>query len=154
MRGRLRCAREGTAMDRAELSEGSIHEPGALNEAAVKLGVVDLGGVERLLQAVGRATMGRVMERVLARRTRGARRRSAPRRASARWPRPTSRLPWARRGRGPAATASNATGVLAITVDGVRVPHRDGWHEIEVGVCAPLRPGVQVDAETGRAHPT
>jgi len=52
-------------MDRAELSEHSIHEVGALfeaalREAAAELSVADLDGIERRLQAVGRAVLGRV----------------------------------------------------------------------------------------------
>lgn len=62
---------EGTAMDRAELSEESIHELGALfvaalREAAADVSVADLDGVERRVQAVGRQVLGPVVERVLA----------------------------------------------------------------------------------------
>ena len=58
-------------MDRAALSEESIHELGALFEAAVReavtaLSVADLDGLERRLQAMGRQVMGQVVERVLA----------------------------------------------------------------------------------------
>jgi hypothetical protein len=43
----------------------------------------------------------------------------------------------ARQGRAPAATAAVATGVLAIALDGVQVPHREGWHEMvrRIGAC-------------------
>jgi len=58
----------------------------------------------------------------------------------------------ARQGRPIAATAPIETGVLAVAVDGVQAPQRDGWHEMKVGTCAPLGPGLQVDAETQRAH--
>ncbi|MCA1599099.1 MAG: ISKra4 family transposase [Chloroflexi bacterium] len=58
----------------------------------------------------------------------------------------------ARQGRPIAATAPIATGVLAVAVDGVQAPHRDGWHEMKVGTLAPLGPGLRVDAETGRTH--
>jgi hypothetical protein len=57
-----------------------------------------------------------------------------------------------RAGQRPAVTAPSETGLLAVAVDGVQVPHRDGWHEIKVGTLAPLGPAVQVDAQTRRAH--
>ena len=31
-----------------------------------------------------------------------------------------------------------ATGMLAVAVDGVQVPHQQGWHEMKVGTLAPL----------------
>ena len=58
----------------------------------------------------------------------------------------------AREGEPPPVTAPSETGLLAVAVDGVQVPHRDGWHEIKVGTLAPLGPAVQVDAKTRRAH--
>jgi hypothetical protein len=58
----------------------------------------------------------------------------------------------ARAGQRPPVTAPSETGLLAVAVDGVQVPHRDGWHEIKVGTLAPLGPAVQVDAQTRRAH--
>ena len=58
----------------------------------------------------------------------------------------------ARAGQRPAVTAPSETGLLAVAVDGVQVPHRDGWHEIKVGTLAPLGPGVQADAQTRRTH--
>ncbi len=58
-------------MDRVDLPEDSIHEVGLLCEAALRaaaaeLSVADLDGIERRLQAVGRAVLGAVVERVLA----------------------------------------------------------------------------------------
>lgn len=45
----------------------------------------------------------------------------------------------ARQGRPPAAAPPIATdtGVLAVAVDGVQVPHREGWHEMvrHIGAC-------------------
>ncbi len=41
-------------------------------------------------------------------------------------------------------------GVLAVEVDGVFVHCDDAWHEMKVVVVAPLGPGVEVDADTGR----
>jgi len=63
-------------MDRVDLSEDSIHEvgllcEGALRAAAADLSVADLDGIERRLQAVGRAVLGTVVERVLALRAAG-----------------------------------------------------------------------------------
>ncbi len=58
----------------------------------------------------------------------------------------------ARQGRPPAATEPIETGVLAVAVDGVQAPQRDGWHEMKVGTCAPLGPGLRADAETQRTH--
>jgi hypothetical protein len=58
----------------------------------------------------------------------------------------------ARQGRRPAALAPGATSVLAVAVDGVHVPYRDGWHEMKVGALAPLGPGRRVDATTKRTH--
>jgi hypothetical protein len=58
----------------------------------------------------------------------------------------------ARQGHPPAVLAPIATGVLAVAVDGVQVPHQQGWHEMKVGTLAPLGPGVQVEATTGRTH--
>jgi len=58
----------------------------------------------------------------------------------------------ARQGWPRAATAPIETGVLAVAVDGVQAPQRDGWHEIKVGTVAPLGPGLRSDVETGRMH--
>jgi hypothetical protein len=58
----------------------------------------------------------------------------------------------ARRGQTLAATAPLETQMLAVAVDGVQVPYRDGWHEVKVGTLAPLGPGVQRDAQTQRTH--
>jgi hypothetical protein len=55
-------------------------------------------------------------------------------------------------GHPPAVLAPIATGVLAVAVDGVQVPHQQGWHEMKVGTLAPLGPSVQVEATTGRTH--
>ncbi len=57
-------------MDSTDLSEDSIHEVGmlfeaALHAAAVEMSTDNLAGLERRLQAVGRAILGQVMERVL-----------------------------------------------------------------------------------------
>ncbi len=242
-------------MDRVDLPEDSRHEVGLLFEAALRAAaaewsVADLDGIERRLQAVGRAVLGAVVERVLARRAAGegtdrlpcphcggamrrvdqARRRDiqgvggddtlhraydlcdacrcgqapldariglgpgtlspALLRAVCRLgseasveealdalretrgttvPDETARrdtegsgavaeadqqaaVDAARRGRPPPATAPIDTGVLAVAVDGVQAPHRDGWHEMTVGTRAPLGPALQVDAETQRAH--
>ncbi len=242
-------------MDRVDLSEDSIHEvgllfEGALREAAVDLSVADLDGIERRLQAVGRAVLGQVVERVLALRAAGegterlpcphcggamrrvdqARKRDiqgvvgdytihraydlcdacrcgqapldariglGPGMLSPALLRAVCRLgieasfeeamdavretlgttvddetarrategigavaeadqqaavDAARQGRRPTATAPITTGVLAVAVDGVQAPHRAGWHEMKVGTCAPLGPGLQVDAETQRAR--
>jgi len=242
-------------MDRRNLSEDSIHEVGMLFEAALRAAAVamstdDLAGLERRLQAVGRAVLGQVVERVLAERAahEGGERRPCPHCGG-----PMRRVDWARArhiegvvgdytirraydlcdacrcgqapldvriGLGPgtlsplllrtvcrlgieapfetamdaardtlgvtvpeetarrdtegigavaeadqqadveaaragrviAATAAINTGVLAVAVDGVQAPHRDGWHEIKVGTVAPLGPGLRVDAETRRTH--
>ena len=242
-------------MDRAELSEESIHELGALFEAALReavteLSVVDLAGIERRLQAVGRQILGQVVERVLALRAAqegqerepcahcgGAMRRvdqarerhlygvvgdytlrraydlcdachcgQAPLDArlgvgpgalspallrvicrlgieasfeealdvaqetlGVTVPAETARratesigavaetdqqadMAAARAGQRPPVTAPSETGLLAVAVDGVQVPYRDGWHEIKVGTVAPLGPTVQVDVQTRRAH--
>jgi len=242
-------------MDRAELSEESIHEVGALFEAAVReavseLSVTDLAGIERRLQAVGRQVLGQVVERVLAVRAAqegqertpcahcgGAMRRVDQARERRLYgvvgdytlrraydlcdachcgqapldarigvgpgalspallrvvcrlgiaasfeealdvaqetlgvsvPTETARratesigavaeadqqadMVAAREGQGLPVTAPSKTGLLAVAVDGVQVPHRDGWHEIKVGTLAPLGPAVQVDTETRRAH--
>jgi len=42
------------------------------------------------------------------------------------------------------------SGVLAVEVDGVFVHRDDDWHEMKVVTVAPLGPGVEVDADTGR----
>jgi hypothetical protein len=242
-------------MDRAELSEESIHELGALFEAALRaaaaeLSTADLDGIERRVQAVGRQVLGPVVERVLARRAAREGQERLPcthcggpmrrvdlarerhiqgvvgdytiRRAydlcdacrcgqapldariglgpgtlspallravcrlgieasfeeamdavrdtlGVRVPDETARrategigavaeadqradVDAARQGRAPAATAPVKAGVLAIAVDGVQVPHRDGWHEMKVGTLAPLGPEFQIDAETRRTH--
>jgi hypothetical protein len=242
-------------MDRQDLSEDSIHEVGvlfeeALRAAAVAMSMDDLAGLERRLQAVGRAVLGQVGERVLAGR--------AAREGGERLPCPhcagpmrrvdlararhiqgvvgdyTIRRPYdlcdacrcgqapldvrvglgpgtlsptllravcrlgieasfetamdaaretlgvtvaaetarrdtegigavaeadqqgdveaARAGQVIAATAAIDTGVLAVAVDGVQAPQRDGWHEIKVGTVAPLGPGLRVDAEMRRTH--
>ncbi len=60
----------------------------------------------------------------------------------------------ARQGRPITATELIETGVLAVAVDGVQAPQRDGWHEMKVGTCAPLGPELRVDAETQRTHLT
>ena len=57
-----------------------------------------------------------------------------------------------RQGRPLMATAPIDTRVLAIAVDGVQAPQRDGWHEMKVGTVAPLGPGLRVDAATRRTH--
>ncbi len=57
-----------------------------------------------------------------------------------------------RQGRPLTATAPIDTRGLAVAVDGVQAPQRDGWHEMKVGTFAPLGPGLRVDAETRRAH--
>jgi hypothetical protein len=44
------------------------------------------------------------------------------------------------------------SGVLAVEVDGLYVHRDDGWHEMKVVTVAPLGPGVEVDADTGRAR--
>jgi hypothetical protein len=49
-----------------------------------------------------------------------------------------------------AAACAPAPERLLVTVDGVMVGERDGWHECKVGVVAPLGPAVRTDAETGR----
>jgi len=58
----------------------------------------------------------------------------------------------ARQGRPLVATAPIDMSVLAVAVDGVQAPHREGWHEMKVGTFAPLGPGLRIDAETRRAH--
>jgi hypothetical protein len=42
------------------------------------------------------------------------------------------------------------SGVLAVEVDGMFVHRDDDWHEMKVVTVAPLGPGVEVDADTGR----
>ena len=44
------------------------------------------------------------------------------------------------------------SGVLAVEVDGLYVHRDDDWHEMKVVTVAPLGPGVEVDADTGRAR--
>ncbi len=242
-------------MDRAALSEESIHEVGALFEAALREAVselsgTDLAGIERRLQAVGRQVLGPVVERVLAvraaqegqegtpcghcggtmRRVDQARERrlygvvgdytlrraydlcdachcghapldarsgvgpgalspallrvvcrlgiaasfeealdvvqetlgvSVPAETARRATESIGAVAEAdqqagmaavREGQGLAATAPSTTGLLAVAVDGVQVPHGDGWHEIKVGTLAPLGPAVQVDTQMRRAH--
>jgi len=242
-------------MDSIDLSEDSIHEVGvlfeeALRAAAVEMSTDDLAGLERRLQAVGRAVLGQVVERVLAGRAarEGVERRPCPHcdgpmrrvdRARARHiqgvvgdytirraydlcdkcrrgqapldvriglgpgtlsptlARAVCRLgietsfeeamdaaretlgvtvadetarrdtegigavaetdqqadvDAARQGRPLTATAPIDTRVLAVAVDGVQAPHRDGWHEMKVGTFAPLGPGLRVDTETRRTH--
>ncbi len=39
---------------------------------------------------------------------------------------------------------------LLVEVDGVQVPHVDGWHEIKIGRVAPLGPQSQTDPQMGR----
>jgi len=39
---------------------------------------------------------------------------------------------------------------LLVEVDGVQVPHVDGWHEMKIGRVAPLGPESQTDPQTGR----
>ncbi|MDQ2829985.1 MAG: ISKra4 family transposase [Chloroflexota bacterium] len=242
-------------MDSTDLPEDSIHEVGALfvaarRAAAAEMSMDDLAGLERRLQAVGRAVLGQVVERVLARRAarEGTERLPCPhcagpmRRVDLRRKRhiegvvgddtiwrpydlcdacrcgqapldvciglgpgalsPTlnravcrlgieasfetamdaARETWgvtvadetarrdtegigavaeadqqadvdaARQGRPRAATAPIDTRVLAVAVDGVQAPHRDGWHEMKVGTFAPRGPGLRIDADTHRAH--
>jgi len=242
-------------MDSTDLPEDSIHEVGALfvaalRAAAAEMSMDDLAGLERRLQAVGRAVLGQVVERVLARRAarEGTERLPCPhcagpmRRVDLRRKRhiegvvgnytiwrpydlcdacrcgqapldvciglgpgalsPTlnravcrlgieasfetamdaaretlgvtvadetarrdtegigavaeadqqADVDAARQGRPRAATVPIDTRVLAVAVDGVQAPHRDGWHEMKVGTFAPLGPGLRIDAETHRAH--
>ncbi len=242
-------------MDSRDLSEDSIHELGvlfeaALREVAAEISVAELDGIERRLQAVGRAVLGQVVERVLALRAahEGVERLPCPhcggpmrrvdlartrhiqgvvgddtiRRAydlcdvcrqgqasldvriglgpgtlsptllravcrlgieascaeamdaarealGVRVPDETARrdtegigavaeadqqadVGAAREGRALAATAPIDTRVLAVAVDGVQVPHRDGWHEMKVGTLAPLGPELQVTARARRTH--
>ncbi len=242
-------------MDSMDLSEDSIHEVGVLFEAALRavaaeMSTDDLAGLERRLQAVGRAVLGQVVERVLAGRAAGEGRERLPcphcagpmRRVDRARTRhiqgvvgdytiaraydlcdacrcgqapldvriglgpgtlsPTlarvvcrlsidtsfetamdaarevlgttvadetarrdteglgavaeadqqADMDAVRQGRLITATAPIHTDVLAVAVDGVHVPHRDGWHEMKVGTCASLGPGLRVDAETGRTH--
>ena len=242
-------------MDRIDLSEDSIHEVGMLFEAALQAAAAEMStdyllGLERRLQAVGRAVLGQVVERVLARRAAregverlpcphcggpmrrvdlararhiqgvvgdytirraydlcdACRRGQAPLdvriglgpgtlsptllRAVCRLGIETSfeeamdaaretlgvtvadetarrdtegigavaeaeqpaAVDAARQGRPLTATAPIDTQVLAVAVDGVQAPHRDGWHEMKVGTFAPLGPGLRIDAETRRAH--
>jgi hypothetical protein len=49
------------------------------------------------------------------------------------------------------APTTAAPAVLLVSVDGVLVPERDGWHEAKVGRLAALGPTVQHDRKTGRA---
>ena len=42
------------------------------------------------------------------------------------------------------------SGVLAVEVDGMFVHRDDDWHDMKVVTVAPLGPGVEVDADTGR----
>ncbi len=242
-------------MDRTDLSEDSIHEVAVLFEAALRaaaaeMSTADLAGLERQLQAVGRAVLGQVVERVLAGRAAregterlpcphcagpmrrvdlararhiqgvvgdytirraydlcdACRRGQAPLdvqiglgrgtlsptllRAVCRLGIETSfeeamdaaretlgvtvadetarrdtegigavaeadqqaDVDAARQGRPLMVTAPIDTGVLAVAVDGVQAPHRDGWHELKVGTVAPLGPGLRIDSESRRAH--
>jgi hypothetical protein len=50
----------------------------------------------------------------------------------------------------PTPTATTAPALLLVSVDGVLVPERDGWHEAKVGRLAALGPPGQQDAKTGR----
>ena len=49
-------------------------------------------------------------------------------------------------------TASPATGVLAVEVDGVQVHRDDGWHEMKVVTVAPLGPALHHERASGRTH--
>ncbi len=49
-----------------------------------------------------------------------------------------------------AVRAAPESGVLAVEVDGMFVHRDDDWHEMKVVTVAPLGPGVEVDADTGR----
>jgi len=49
-----------------------------------------------------------------------------------------------------AVTEAPEGGVLAVEVDGMFVPRDDDWHKMKVVTVAPLGPGVEVDADTGR----
>jgi len=49
-----------------------------------------------------------------------------------------------------AVTTAPESGVLAVEVDGMFVHRDDDWHEMKVVTVAPLGPGVEVDADTGR----
>jgi len=49
-----------------------------------------------------------------------------------------------------AVTTAPESGVLAVEVDGMFVHRDDDWHEMKVTTVAPLGPGVEVDADTGR----
>jgi len=49
-----------------------------------------------------------------------------------------------------AVMAGPESGVLAVEVDGMFVHRDDDWHEMKVVTVAPLGPGVEVDADTGR----
>ncbi len=49
-----------------------------------------------------------------------------------------------------AVTLAPESGVLAVEVDGMFVHLDDDWHEMKVVTVAPLGPGVEVDADTGR----
>jgi len=51
-----------------------------------------------------------------------------------------------------AVTTAPESGVLAVEVDGMFVHRDDDWHEMKVVTVAPLGPGVEVDADTGRAR--
>jgi len=51
-----------------------------------------------------------------------------------------------------AVTMAPESGVLAVEVDGMFVHRDDDWHEMKVVTVAPLGPGVEVDADTGRAR--
>jgi hypothetical protein len=50
----------------------------------------------------------------------------------------------------PAAAVVAEGEVLAIEVDGCQVHVEDGWHEMKVGVVAPLGPATRLTPETGR----
>jgi len=49
-----------------------------------------------------------------------------------------------------AVTAAPESGVLAVEVDGMFMHRDDAWHDMKVVTVAPLGPGVEVDADTGR----
>jgi len=49
-----------------------------------------------------------------------------------------------------AVTTAPESGVRAVEVDGMCVHRDDDWHEMKVVTVAPLGPGVEVDADTGR----
>ncbi len=129
---------------RLGLGPGSL-SPGLLRvvcRAGIEGGFVDTG--DRVVESVG----ARIDDEALRRLTEGigavaeARTQAAMARVARGQPAGTAV--------DPGGTDALESGVLAVEVDGMFVHRDDAWHEMKVVTVAPLGPGVEVDAGTGR----